>query len=279
VKVFLEQHYHEREQEAFAHLSSAAAEQYVSLQDCGFFLFPEASGRMLVQVENDSTERLPTPVFVFRRVLSAQQPQQLALDIFVHPPLFWRLAVALLGALSAMHRAWIIHCDLKPGNVLISVQDDPPLRVIDFSSWNRPGDVGGCVGTRGYRAPETLRTGQSLESTFRWSEKQDVWSAAVTLCTYICGKHPLRAKLKGVQNPKAELSVIQALGKDLRDIMLSVETPEVQRLLTTHRDFTDEAIQFMQEMLRLRATERPTVADLLTKAQRQLAITSALYQR
>ncbi|WP_052397556.1 serine/threonine-protein kinase [Streptomyces sp. NRRL F-5123] len=72
-----------------------------------------------------------------------------------------RLAAGLVEALRDIHRAGLVHRDLKPGNVLLA--DDGP-RVIDFGIARAVAaapltTTGVAIGTPGYMAPEQLRTG------------------------------------------------------------------------------------------------------------------------
>ncbi|MEU9204347.1 WD40 repeat domain-containing serine/threonine protein kinase [Streptomyces sp. NPDC048332] len=68
-----------------------------------------------------------------------------------------RLATGVATALAAIHRAEVIHRDLKPGNVVLG-PDGP--RVIDFGIARAPDmsltGTEGFVGTLGYMAPEVL---------------------------------------------------------------------------------------------------------------------------
>ncbi|MFI1586101.1 tetratricopeptide repeat protein [Embleya sp. NPDC020630] len=97
-----------------------------------------------------------------------------ALDVLVAhcgvlPPLaVWWLAAGIAEALESVHRAGLVHRDLKPGNVLVTL-DGP--RVIDFGIAKSVEDsatshtaTGQLLGTPGYMAPEHIRGGAVTHS-------------------------------------------------------------------------------------------------------------------
>jgi serine/threonine protein kinase len=76
------------------------------------------------------------------------------------PGPLWTLGSALARVLAAIHAKGIVHCDVKPSNLLVRGHD---VRVIDFGIARYVGEPcadGGIVHcTRGWAAPEQLRTG------------------------------------------------------------------------------------------------------------------------
>lgn len=71
----------------------------------------------------------------------------------------WAMA-QLLSGLSAVHAAGLVHCDIKPENLLIFSRggpaNTPVLKLCDLGQAASAGDVQSYVGTRWYRAPELI---------------------------------------------------------------------------------------------------------------------------
>ena len=93
------------------------------------------------------------------------------------PPVTEAEAVAIASdvaaALSAAHKAGIVHRDVKPGNILLA--PDGPARLTDFGIAHSDGDdtavtaTGMLVGTLRYIAPEQLRGAPATRSSDLYS--------------------------------------------------------------------------------------------------------------
>jgi serine/threonine protein kinase len=105
------------------------------------------------------------------------------------PPVVARLGQQLLAALQAVHAAGVVHCDVKPANMLVG--DDGRLTLIDFGIAEIEGATpahaarrSGCVaGSPAYMAPERIRGGAPLPAS-------DLWSLGATLYAAVEGRLP-----------------------------------------------------------------------------------------
>ncbi|MGI5328167.1 serine/threonine-protein kinase [Actinomadura nitritigenes] len=99
-----------------------------------------------------------------------------------------RLCAQIAGALEALHAKEIVHCDVKPGNVLLD--HDGTAKLADFGAAYRlhgSGTItpnGPLSYTPGYAAPEVPRGAPEPAS--------DVYSLGVTLHALIAGRSPGR---------------------------------------------------------------------------------------
>ncbi len=100
-----------------------------------------------------------------------------------------RLAFPLLDALAYSHGRGVIHRDIKPGNILVSLEGRPSLT--DFGIAKSEGSLhqtqtGMMLGTPGYVAPEQAR-GIHVDA------RADQYAMATTFYTMLAGRLPFEA--------------------------------------------------------------------------------------
>src|SRR5262245_36894443 len=113
------------------------------------------------------------------------------------------------AALTAAHRAGVVHRDVKPENILVAGEQ---AKLVDFGIARISGEktltaTGAVVGTLAYMAPEQadgLRPGPAA----------DVYSLALTLYECFCGEHPLlregpAATARAIGEPIAPLAAVR----------------------------------------------------------------------
>ncbi len=117
----------------------------------------------------------------------------------LHPHTACQLALQVLSALEAVHRARVIHRDVKPSNLIVDLEHEnaPRVRLLDFGigkvfaqtgmrrspALTRPGEV---VGTPMYMAPE-----QMIEGAI--DPRVDIYAAGIVLYEMLAGRPPFRA--------------------------------------------------------------------------------------
>jgi serine/threonine protein kinase len=103
-------------------------------------------------------------------------------------------------AIAHAHQKAVIHRDIKPGNILVAMQDDAPtVKVIDFGvarALDRDGvaqtlftEQGQLVGTPEYMSPEQADPGSDAVDT-----RTDIYSLGVVLYELLAGVLPFESK-------------------------------------------------------------------------------------
>jgi eukaryotic-like serine/threonine-protein kinase len=101
-----------------------------------------------------------------------------------------RAIAAVCDALAHAHARGVVHRDVKPANILVSV--DGTVHLTDFGiardeDAREPTVDERLLGTLSYMAPEQARGERATGAT-------DVWSAGLTLYATLAGKNPYRAR-------------------------------------------------------------------------------------
>lgn len=97
-------------------------------------------------------------------------------------------------AISCLHNAGIVHCDIKPSNIMVRRNDcgNYVAKVIDFDSGFTIGELGEAKEVGGdftYLAPEILK--KLCGEEVQLNEKLDIFSLGILFHEYFCGKTPL----------------------------------------------------------------------------------------
>ena len=112
--------------------------------------------------------------------------RRLALD----PPKMsegWRLLLEVAETLAFLHRNGVRHCDLKPGNILLSGGEEARPVLCDFGQSRRKQDNAGVAAAPGtvlYACPEQLRHPEQAKKSW------DVYSFGVTAWQVLTGELP-----------------------------------------------------------------------------------------
>ncbi|MFB4288762.1 serine/threonine-protein kinase, partial [Nonomuraea sp. ATR24] len=130
-----------------------------------------------------------------------------------------RIGIGTAAALSAIHRAGIVHRDFKPGNVLLG-PDGP--RVIDFGIarvLDQTSTAGGLVGTPSYMAPELFAGSRATAASDMWA-----WGATLAFAATgraVFGDHSLPAVMHRILTGAPDLTALPAALRPLVEACLA----------------------------------------------------------
>jgi serine/threonine-protein kinase len=120
-----------------------------------------------------------------------------------------RLAGRLCDILEHMHRRNVIHCDLKPGNIMISADGTP--HIIDFGIATEPTWFSPRFGTPEYMAPEQV-SGDRVDAC------TDIYGLGVVLYEAVTGTRPADA-------PRSPREFNNSLCEQVEEIILHAMAP------------------------------------------------------
>lgn len=133
-------------------------------------------------------------------------------------------------ALAYVHAKGLIHCDLKPANILLD--EEKRVRVADFGQSRIVTDSAGALGTLFYMAPEQAAAeddGAEFRADVRW----DVFALGATLYAVLSGKPPF-------SEHRAELECLSGLRDRLRAYRRLVMQAPLADLRALTRGAVDE---------------------------------------
>ena len=159
------------------------------------------------------------------------------------------VGVAIASALEASHQSGVLHCDLKPQNILISEFGQPALGDFGISTFaeerTRTGPDSGAGFTLPYAAPEIVE-GESP------TVASDIYSLAATLYTSLSGRRPFAYPTPGESKPTAAEHARRILLEPVRSLVSDGVPVEVDTLI--------------RQAMSKNPAERPATAALFASA-------------
>jgi hypothetical protein len=157
-------------------------------------------------------------------------------------------------ALAYVHAKGILHCDLKPGNILLDVRDH--VRLADFGQAQLASELVPSLGTFFYMAPEQADPSTPVPDT-RW----DVYALGAVLYAMLTGEAPHRG-----EDLSRRLRDTAPLGQRLelyRTLLREMPRPAVRRKVRgVDRDLAD----ILDHCLELDPTRRLSDASAILAA-------------
>jgi eukaryotic-like serine/threonine-protein kinase len=152
-----------------------------------------------------------------------------------------RLAIEIADAVGHAHDRGVVHCDLKPANVMVT--PDSHAKVLDFglarARHREALDEGKLVGTAEYMPPERI-----VDRVC--NEAGDLYSLGVTLFEMITGRLPFK-------------------GYDRDQLMMEILCADVPRVSSLRRDVPEQLDSVLSRALARDPHERPVSAGELQR--------------
>jgi len=172
-------------------------------------------------------------VTIFMRMYPANLREKMRTSIPMDLRDFLKICIGLFSAANHMNRRRVIHCDIKPENILLnSVTDVTPV-ICDFNISKLDvagGYFDGYIQTRPYRAPE-VKFGSSRA---RYSHIIDVWSIGCILWEILTG-----SVLNPHEYDDTSVGVCRWLGFDGEDRKHRMAILKTVKRETVHRRTAD----------------------------------------
>lgn len=159
-----------------------------------------------------------------------------------------------LKRLGAIHQNNLVHCDIRPENILIHEERELDSRIIDFEYSKPPGEYDRAkdpeCGQLAYLSPELLSAVSN--QTYRNDPARDMWSIAMSLHRILYGSssyiNPRYEQAVGLKRASAMLGVIatrkEAGEPSLLDKCAVSKTPDGQMDKSTLAYFFWNLLQF-----------------------------------
>lgn len=142
--------------------------------------------------------------------------------------------VELCRALAYVHSKGMIHCDLKPANILLD--EEGHVRIADFGQSRIVTESSGALGTLFYMAPEQARPSSDageLHPDVRW----DIFGLGATLYAVLTGEAPYqRVAYPSPREVKTLDDRLGAYWNSLKDVDRIAQAKSLKERLEAYRD-------------------------------------------
>ena len=151
---------------------------------------------------------------------------------------------AVLHSLEALHSLNLVHCDIKPENILLMSEEpnEADVKITDMEWMTRNGTQRQFTGSGGYKAPETM-TQHLTSQHVAFTDKYDIFALGATAYAMFALTCPFKTR-----TANAELSRVR-IGPTFKE--------------QAWASYSLEARSFVSDLLKADPASRPTAAEAL----------------
>ncbi len=125
-----------------------------------------------------------------------------------------KVGIDIAQALQYAHSKGVLHCDVKPTNILITANADAMLFDFNLAS-SSDGTAGRLGGTLPYMSPEQLRAYLGNDANFMANAGVDFFALGATLYQMATGRLPFGNLPEGITGKKAAAVLLQRQSKNI----------------------------------------------------------------
>jgi len=183
------------------------------------------------------------------------------------------LIAEVAEAVHEAHKVGLVHCDLKPGNILIDAAGSP--HVTDFGlavlEAEQRSQAGERLGTPAYMAPEQVRG-----DAHRLDGRTDLWSLGVMLYEMLCARRPFHGENVHqvfdeirFREPKPPRQIDDTIDPELERICFKCLSKDVTGRYSTGKDLAGDLQRFLESGADVSPQAGYSAAQSVAAANRQ----------
>jgi serine/threonine protein kinase len=143
----------------------------------------------VVAIHDIGRDESGSPFFVMEYIRGESLKERLARGR-IDSQLAVQIIIAVAEALECIHQSGLVHCDLKPANVLLDDAGNPHIADLGLALDSQCAATSELAGTFAYMAPEQVPAERAAPDRPALDHRCDIWAVGVILYEMLAGRRP-----------------------------------------------------------------------------------------